>query len=84
MAALLVVKSMLLTMSVNEKRMKQVADGSYLVSLDVAEKLVQNGVPFRTAHSIAGRSGSDGTSTRHAAIWTWTESDNGLCTKYRS
>ncbi len=54
-AALLVVRSMLLTLSVNERRMKKAADGSYLISLDVAERLVQNRVPFRTAHRIAGQ-----------------------------
>ncbi len=54
-AALLVVKSMLLTMSVNKKRMKKAADDSYLIALDIAEKLVQNKIPFRTAHKITGR-----------------------------
>jgi len=54
-AALLVVKSMLLTATINEKRMKKAADRGHIVALDVAEKLVQNKVPFRTAHEITGR-----------------------------
>jgi len=54
-AALLVIKSVLLTMSVNEVRMKRAADAGHLIALDVAERLVQNRVPFRTAHRIAGR-----------------------------
>ncbi|KAF6243521.1 argininosuccinate lyase [Nitrosopumilus sp. b1] len=54
-SALIVMKSMLLTLSVNEKNMKKAADGGYLIALDIAEKLVQNGVPFRTTHKIAGQ-----------------------------
>lgn len=54
-SALLVVKPMLLTMSVNETRMKRAADSGYLVALDIAEALVQKNIPFRTAHKISGR-----------------------------
>ncbi len=54
-AALLVVKPILLTMSVNEKQMKKAAEGSYLIALDIAEKLVQNKIPFRTTHKISGQ-----------------------------
>lgn len=54
-SALIIVKSMLLTLSVNEKEMKKAAEGGYLVALDIAEKLVQKGIPFRTAHKIAGK-----------------------------
>lgn len=53
-SALLVIKSMLLTVTVNEKAMKKAADGGYLTALDVAEKLVSNGMPFRNAHKVAG------------------------------
>lgn len=53
-SALLILKSILLTLHVNEKEMKKAAESSYLVSLDIAEKLVQNGIPFRTTHKIAG------------------------------
>lgn len=54
-SALIVIKSMLLTLSVNEKNMKKTAQASYLVALDVAEKLVRQGTPFRTAHKISGK-----------------------------
>ena len=53
-SAILVLKSILLTMRVNEKQMKKATESGYLVALDVAETLVQKGVPFRTAHKIAG------------------------------
>ena len=53
-SALLILKSILLTLHVNEKEMKKAAESSYLVALDIAEKLVQNGIPFRTTHKIAG------------------------------
>jgi argininosuccinate lyase len=53
-SALLILKSILLTIHVNEKEMKKVAESSYLIALDIAEKLVQDGIPFRTTHKIAG------------------------------
>lgn len=53
-SALLILKSVLLTLRVNEKQMKKSAESGYLVALDVAETLVQNGIPFRTTHKIAG------------------------------
>ena len=34
--------------------MKKATESGYLVALDIAEKLVQNGIPFRTTHKIAG------------------------------
>ena len=46
---------MLLTLSVNEKQMKKAAEGGYLIALDIAEKLVQNGIPFRTSHQVSGQ-----------------------------
>ncbi len=49
---LLVLKPMLLTLRVNEKEMKKAAEGGYLIALDIAEKLVQNGIPFRTSHKV--------------------------------
>ena len=54
-SALLILKSILLTLHVNDKRMKKAAESGYLVALDIAEELVQDGVPFRTAHKISGR-----------------------------
>ncbi|KER07128.1 Argininosuccinate lyase protein [Marine Group I thaumarchaeote SCGC AAA799-E16] len=52
--ALLILKSMLLTLKVNEKQMKKVTESSNLIALDIAEKLVQEGIPFRVTHKIAG------------------------------
>lgn len=53
-SSLLVLKSMLLTISVNEKQMKKAAESGYLIALDIAEKLVKNGIPFRTSHKVSG------------------------------
>jgi argininosuccinate lyase len=52
--ALLILKSILLTLHVNEKQMKKATDSSYLIALDIAEKLVLKEIPFRTTHKIAG------------------------------
>ncbi|MHA7733259.1 argininosuccinate lyase [Nitrosopumilus sp. S6] len=52
--ALIIMKSMLLTLKVNEKQMKKVTESSNLIALDIAEKLVQEGIPFRVTHKIAG------------------------------
>ena len=53
-SALLILKSILLTLHVNEKQMKKATESSHLIALDIAEKLVQKGIPFRTTHTIAG------------------------------
>jgi len=53
-SALLIIKSIVLTMKVNEKQMKKVTESSNLIALDIAEKLVQEGIPFRVTHKIAG------------------------------
>ena len=52
--ALLLLKSILLTLKVNEKQMKKITESSNLIALDIAEKLVQEGIPFRITHKIAG------------------------------
>jgi argininosuccinate lyase len=52
--ALLIFKSMFLTLQVNKKQMKKATDSSYLIALDIAEKLVLREIPFRTTHKIAG------------------------------
>jgi len=52
--ALLILKSVLLTLKVNDKQMKKAANSSYLIALDIAEKLVLKDIPFRTTHKIAG------------------------------
>jgi len=51
-SALLILKSILLTLKVNEKQMKKVTESSNLIALDIAEKLVQEGIPFRVTHKI--------------------------------
>ena len=53
-SALLILKSILLTLKVNEKQMRKVTRSSNLIALDIAEKLVQEGIPFRITHKIAG------------------------------
>lgn len=53
-SALLILKSMLLTLKVNKKQMRKVTESSNLIALDIAEKLVQEGIPFRVTHKIAG------------------------------
>ena len=46
---------MLSTITINEENMKRVTEDSYLVALDLAEKLVKLGIPFRTSHKIIGQ-----------------------------
>ena len=53
-SALLILKSILLTLHVNQKQMKKATDSSYLIALDIAEKLVLKEIPFRTSHKITG------------------------------
>ena len=53
-SALLILKSILLTLKVNEKQMKKITISSNLIALDIAEKLVQEGIPFRVTHKISG------------------------------
>ena len=53
-SALLILKSIILTLKVNEKQMKKVTESSNLIALDIAEKLVQEGIPFRITHKISG------------------------------
>ena len=53
-SALIVMKSLLLTVTINEKNMKKAAQSGYLNALDIAEKLVLNGISFRQSHQIVG------------------------------
>ncbi|MDE1830450.1 MAG: argininosuccinate lyase [Thaumarchaeota archaeon] len=53
-SSLLVVNSLLKTMKVNEKKLRQAIDGGYSISLDIAEALVRKGIPFRNSHKIVG------------------------------
>ena len=52
--ALIIIKSMLSDLTVNEDRMRKAAEDGYLIALDLAEKLVQYKIPFRVAHNIVG------------------------------
>ena len=54
-SALLVNNAMLKSMKVNKHKMKKAIDSGYSISLDIAERLVKKGVPFRTAHMIIGK-----------------------------
>jgi argininosuccinate lyase len=45
---------MLEKVNVDNQNIKKAIEGGYLVALDIAEKLVNNGIPFRTAHQIVG------------------------------
>ena len=53
-SALLIVRSLLLTMKVNKKQMEDASKGGYLIALDIAEGLVKKGMPFREAHKVTG------------------------------
>ena len=53
-STLIILKSILLTLKVNEKQMKKITESSNLIALDIAEKLVQEGIPFRVTHKISG------------------------------
>ncbi|HJW20743.1 MAG TPA: argininosuccinate lyase, partial [Candidatus Nitrosotalea sp.] len=53
-SSLIVINSLLKTMAVNEKKLRQAIDGGFSISLDIAEHLVRKGIPFRVSHKIVG------------------------------
>ena len=53
--ALIVIKSMLATITINETNMKKATEDGYLIALDLAENLVKLGISFRTSHKIIGQ-----------------------------
>jgi len=53
--ALVVLNSMFATLKVNEQRMRRAANSGHLAALDVAEALVNEGMPFRVAHKVVGQ-----------------------------
>ncbi|MGQ0771825.1 MAG: argininosuccinate lyase [Nitrososphaerota archaeon] len=53
-SALVILNSMFATLKINKEKIKQAADSGYLTALDIAESLVKQGLPFRTAHKIVG------------------------------
>lgn len=54
-SALLVIKLMIMTVTINKGKMKKTTESGYLIALDLAEKLVQKGIPFRAAHKVVGK-----------------------------
>jgi argininosuccinate lyase len=50
-----IMNSVIKSIEVHKERMKEVADNSYAISLDIAEQLVmRKGIPFRSAHKVIG------------------------------
>ena len=52
--ALIIIKSMLSELTINQDKMKQATEEGFLIALDLAENLVIEKIPFRTAHQIVG------------------------------
>ena len=46
---------MLATMRVNAERMREAAQGGYMLATDIADYLVERGMPFREAHGVVAR-----------------------------
>ena len=57
--ALIVIKSMLSEVVINEEKMKSVTENGYIIALDLAENFVLEKIPFRTAHNIVGNLDED-------------------------
>jgi argininosuccinate lyase len=53
-SALVILNSMFATLKINKEKIQEAADSGYLTALDVAESLVKQGLPFRSAHKIVG------------------------------
>ncbi|MDE1724309.1 MAG: argininosuccinate lyase [Thaumarchaeota archaeon] len=53
-SSLIVINSLLQTMTINEKKLRQAIDEGFSISLDIAEHLVRKGIPFRVSHKIVG------------------------------
>jgi argininosuccinate lyase len=54
-SALVVFNAMFATLKINKQKMQDVANSGYLAALDIAEVLVNEGMPFRTAHKVVGQ-----------------------------
>lgn len=54
-SALVVLAAMFATLKVNKRKMRKVAGSGYLAALDIAEYLVNDGMPFRKAHKVVGQ-----------------------------
>ncbi len=55
LASLSVMSQLVVTATFNSERMRQALRGDFSTATDLADYLVQKGVPFREAHSIVGR-----------------------------
>jgi len=55
LSTLEVFTGMMATMRVRADKMREAAEGGYILATDLADYLVRKGVPFREAHSIVGR-----------------------------
>ena len=53
--ALIIIKSMLSDLTVNQEKMQKATEEGFLVALDLAENLVIEKIPFRSAHNIVGK-----------------------------
>jgi len=54
-SSLLMINAVFKTMKINNQKMKKATDLGYSIALDIAERLVKRGMPFRTAHKIVGQ-----------------------------
>ena len=52
--ALIIIKSMLSDLTVNQEKMQKATEEGFLVALDLAENLVLEKIPLRAAHNIVG------------------------------
>jgi argininosuccinate lyase len=52
--ALSAMSGLMATLTFNLERMQQAADSPYAAATDLAEMLVERGVPFRDAHALVG------------------------------
>ena len=52
--ALAALSGLVATMTFDAQRMQHAADGSFSAAVDLAEWLVERGMPFRQAHSVVG------------------------------
>ena len=54
-SCLSILKPLLSSMSLNRERLRDAVKGGFIEATDMAEYLVEKGVPFRMAHEIVGR-----------------------------
>ena len=74
-ASLAMSRSLLDGLSFDEERMKAALHGGYMTATDLADALVEAGVPFRTAHESSGRVVKE---AEAAGIEIWEMDDEAL------